>query len=168
MNLAMQILNSLLGETTAAPVAPPKPTTTPTRPAPKSPPRPGTRPWSPSRRPGVAPKPKARHDDRDEKSFAESEGSMPVPPPPSQDDSGPEPTALPGAPTLVDQIKPGDRVTIITRHGSRLTGRAVMKNRERGCWVLNLGGAHGTPGLADEENIVQVKRAGRLIYGSRT
>jgi hypothetical protein len=40
-----------------------------------------------------------------------------------------------------------------------------MRNRQTGCWVLNLGGAHGTPGLADDENIVAISRGGKRIYG---
>jgi hypothetical protein len=32
-------------------------------------------------------------------------------------------------------------------------------------WVLNLGGAHGTPGITSEENLVRIKRGGKLIYG---
>lgn len=76
---------------------------------------------------------------------------------------------------LCDHIRPGDRVTILrpagrNRDGSYdykpRTGRAVMRNREQGCWVLNLGGPHGTPGIADEENIVCVKRGNELIYGN--
>ena len=59
--------------------------------------------------------------------------------------------------SLVDAIRPGDRVTILTRHGQERTGRAVMRSSTGG-WVLNLGGPHGTPGLADEDNIVKVKK----------
>jgi hypothetical protein len=40
-----------------------------------------------------------------------------------------------------------------------------MRNRGRGCWVLNLGGAHGTPGIADDDNIVAINRGGKRIYG---
>ncbi len=54
-------------------------------------------------------------------------------------------------------IEGGDRVTIVTRHGSRLTGRAVMHGP--GGWVLNLGGAHGTPGIATLANTVKVVKA---------
>src|SRR5260370_24834166 len=60
-------------------------------------------------------------------------------------------------PSIVDSIRPGDKVTILTPHGSKLTGRAVMRNSSGG-WVLNLGGRHGTPGLADERNIVRVRK----------
>ena len=62
---------------------------------------------------------------------------------------------------MFDTIQCGDRVTIKTRHGNELTGRAVMFNRKVGAWVLNLGGKHGTPGLADERNTIKVKKAKR-------
>ena len=66
-------------------------------------------------------------------------------------------------------IKAGDRVTILVPAGQRWdrqnkqivqewkeqTGRAVMRSAHGG-WVLNMGGRHGTPGLADDENIVAV------------
>ena len=63
-------------------------------------------------------------------------------------------------PSIVDAIRAGDRVTISTPHGSRLTGRAVMRSSDGG-WVLNLGGKHGTPGLAHERNIVKVSPRAR-------
>lgn len=59
--------------------------------------------------------------------------------------------------TLFDQIKNGSKVTIVTPHGSNRTGRAVMFNRQHQCWVLNLGGKHGTPGLASESNVIAVR-----------
>jgi hypothetical protein len=174
-------------------VAPPKPTTTPTKapPAPSKP-RPGTRPWQPTRRPDVAPKPKARGDDEEEgrlkprpkatdvghyssvpnanptsfsaMSMGEADQApVSVPPPPTGGgEGGPEPETLSN---LCDMIRPGDRVTILSPHGSRLSGRATMRNRQNGCWVLNLGGPHGTPGIADEENIIAVSRGGKRIYG---
>jgi hypothetical protein len=58
-------------------------------------------------------------------------------------------------PSIVDAIRPGDRVTIVDRFGQKRTGRAVMRSSHGG-WVLNMGGAHGTPGIADESNIVGV------------
>ena len=58
---------------------------------------------------------------------------------------------------LADSIRPGDRVTIITPHGQKQTGRAVMKGPHG--WVLNLGGAHGTPGIADDENTIEVRKS---------
>jgi hypothetical protein len=63
-------------------------------------------------------------------------------------------------------IRPGDRVTILVPAGmgrngqewTERTGKAVMHSAHGG-WVLNMGGAHGTPGIADEHNTVRVKRA---------
>jgi len=52
-------------------------------------------------------------------------------------------------------IRCGDKVTIINRFGQERTGRAVMRSSAGG-WVLNMGGPHGTPALADEENITRV------------
>lgn len=59
---------------------------------------------------------------------------------------------------LFDQIKPQSRVAIVTSHGSILSGRVVMRSCLGG-WVLNLGGPHGTPGLADSRNVVFVQGA---------
>lgn len=67
-------------------------------------------------------------------------------------------TGLPGPferEQLFNKIRPHSRVTIVTPHGSKLTGRAVMRGPAG--WVLNLGGAHGTPGIADEDNVVAVR-----------
>ena len=75
--------------------------------------------------------------------------------------------ATPAIPSF-DDIGPGDRVTIRTPHGQERTGRAVMLGPAG--WVLNLGGAHGTPGIASESNIVKVKKArtpGPTIPGGR-
>lgn len=55
-------------------------------------------------------------------------------------------------------IRPGDRVTIVDRFGVERTGRAVMRGPHG--WVLNMGGKHGTPGIATDENIVSVKSPG--------
>jgi hypothetical protein len=55
---------------------------------------------------------------------------------------------------LVDTISAGDIVTIITPHGQKLKGRAVMKGPHG--WVLNLGGKHGTPAIASDENVSKV------------
>jgi len=57
---------------------------------------------------------------------------------------------------LIDSIKAGDKVTIITPHGNKLTGKAVMKGPYG--WVLNLGGKYGTPGIASDENTIQVRK----------
>ena len=57
---------------------------------------------------------------------------------------------------LIDSIKAGDKVTIITPHGNKLTGKAVMKGPYG--WVLNLGGKYETPGIASDENTIQVRK----------
>ena len=100
-----------------------------------------------------------------DKMVEEEGGAISVPPPPASED-GPE-TGTQPAPlsSICGQIRPGDRVTILTPQGQRTTGRAVMRNQQHGCWVLNMGGPHGTPGIADDENIVYVKRGGKTIYG---
>lgn len=62
-------------------------------------------------------------------------------------------------------IKHGDRVTILVPNGmgrngqewKPKTGRAVMLSSHGG-WVLNMGGPHGTPGLADETNTVKIAK----------
>jgi hypothetical protein len=67
---------------------------------------------------------------------------------------------------LLHSIKPGDRVTILVHAGigrngpesTPRTGRAVMFNAQHESWVLNMGGAHGTPGIASVRNLVSVKR----------
>ena len=61
-------------------------------------------------------------------------------------------------PRLLDTIRPRDRVTIVDRFGKRHTGTAVMPGPAG--WVLNMGGPHGTPGIATDDNVVAV-RAGR-------
>jgi hypothetical protein len=60
-----------------------------------------------------------------------------------------------GNPGIVDAIRPGDTVIIVNRFGQERKGRAVMRSTYGG-WVLNMGGPHGTPGIADEDNIVKV------------
>lgn len=52
-------------------------------------------------------------------------------------------------------IKPGCRVTIVTPHSQQRTGRAVMRGPAG--WVLNMGGKHGTPGIATETNVLMVR-----------
>ena len=82
--------------------------------------------------------------------------------------SGSHPEMLPdaghvvslGNPRLVDSVRPGDRVTIVDRFGKQRTGRAVMRSSYGG-WVLNMGGRYGTPGLADDSNIVKVSKSSR-------
>ncbi len=63
-------------------------------------------------------------------------------------------------------IKAGDKVTIETQHRKQRTGHAVMYNQKHNCWALNLGGTHGTPGVACQENLVRVMRGKKLIYGA--
>lgn len=71
---------------------------------------------------------------------------------------------------MQDQIKHDDKVTILVPNGQRInrdtgrieqdwkkaTGRAVMHSAHGG-WVLDMGGRHGTPGIADENNIVAIR-----------
>lgn len=59
---------------------------------------------------------------------------------------------------LVDSIRPRDRVTIVNRFGQERTGTAVMPCVAGG-WVLNMGGRHGTPGIANDDNVVKVRKA---------
>lgn len=62
-------------------------------------------------------------------------------------------------------IQTGDRVTILVPSGfgrngqewSERTGRAVMHSAHGG-WVLDLGGRHGTPGIATAENTVKIRK----------
>lgn len=58
---------------------------------------------------------------------------------------------------LIDAVRVGDRVTIVNRFGQQRTGRAVMPCSAGG-WVLNMGGAHGTPGIANDDNTVKVTK----------
>jgi len=64
---------------------------------------------------------------------------------------------------LIDTIKPGDRVTIVDRFGHERTGRAVMPSSHGG-WVLNMGGKHGTPGIADDRNVTKVVKRKKPTY----
>ena len=57
---------------------------------------------------------------------------------------------------LFDAISRGDRVTITNRFGQDRTGKAVMLGP--GGWVLNMGGPHGTPGIATPDNVAKVKK----------
>lgn len=61
-----------------------------------------------------------------------------------------------GSGTIYDSIRHGSRVTIVDRFGQQRTGRAVMLGPAG--WVLNMGGAHGTPALASPSNVVKVSR----------
>jgi hypothetical protein len=60
--------------------------------------------------------------------------------------------------SLIESVRPGDTVTIVTPHGSQLKGRAVMPSSHGG-WVLNGGGRHGTPLLADDSNTIKVSKS---------
>ena len=70
-------------------------------------------------------------------------------------------------PDLFDSIRFGDRVTIVNRFGQERTGKATIHNREADLWVLNMGGPHGTPGIATRENVTRVKAGRRNPYGPR-
>lgn len=59
---------------------------------------------------------------------------------------------------LLKQISRGDRVTIVDRFGQSSTGTAVMLGP--GGWVLNMGGKHGTPGIASASNITKIVKKG--------
>lgn len=56
---------------------------------------------------------------------------------------------------LVDDIRHGCRVTIVSPQGQQRTGRAVMRGPHG--WVLNMGGRHGTPAVASDTNIIRVR-----------
>jgi len=60
-----------------------------------------------------------------------------------------------GTRSLLDVIHAGCRVTIVDRFGKQRTGRAVMRGPYG--WILNMGGKHGTPGIATDDNVVAVK-----------
>ena len=68
--------------------------------------------------------------------------------------------AAPAPRRLIDCVRPGDWVTIITPHDSKLSGRAVMRSSAGG-WVLNGGGRHGAPLLANDSNTINVRSAKR-------
>lgn len=73
-----------------------------------------------------------------------------------------------GRPVSVSEIIiRGDRVSIRNRFGQVNTGKAVMKGPHG--WVLNMGGAHGTPGIADDRNVVMIRRSGQKkpVYDGR-
>lgn len=58
-------------------------------------------------------------------------------------------------------IHVGDIVTITDRFNTLKRGKAIMFNPRYGCWILNMGGKYGRPAIADETNIVHVKRPKR-------
>lgn len=53
--------------------------------------------------------------------------------------------------------RPGDRVKIRNAQGQILSGRVVMAFASH--LVLNMGGPHGRPGVADERNFVSLSKA---------
>jgi len=64
-------------------------------------------------------------------------------------------------PELMEQVEHGDIVTIIkSPHGTLIKGKAVMRNKKHDAiwWILNAGGQHGTPMLADKTNIVAIHK----------
>ena len=62
---------------------------------------------------------------------------------------------MPESERLIDCVRPGATVTILSPQGHHLRGRAVMPCSAGG-WVLNGGGRHGTPLIADDSNTVSV------------
>ena len=71
-----------------------------------------------------------------------------------------------------ESIRPGDLVTILVPAGKGLhgqqwvarSGRAVIcGQRSTGVIALNLGGPYGIPGCATPENLVQVRKPGKMI-----
>lgn len=60
---------------------------------------------------------------------------------------------------LYKSIRPGDTVTIVTRNGVQRKGRAVMVCATH--VVLNSGGPHGTPLIADDSNTIKVTKSKR-------
>lgn len=69
-----------------------------------------------------------------------------------------------------DKIRAGSRVTVLTPQGQERSGTAVMYNAKYGTWVLNMGGPHGTPGMASPKNTVKTvvrkpTRAQAIIAG---
>lgn len=65
---------------------------------------------------------------------------------------------------LIDSVKAGDTVTILTPQGQERKGRAVMPCIAGG-WVLNGGGRHGTPIIADDSNTIRVRRSHKRMTG---
>ncbi len=62
-----------------------------------------------------------------------------------------------GSAAIHDSIGHGDRVTFRDRFGQERTGKAVMRGPAG--WVLNMGGAHGTPAVPSADSIVKVRKA---------
>lgn len=76
--------------------------------------------------------------------------------------------------SLIDSVRAGDRVTILSPNGigrdgveyRERTGRAVMRGPAG--WVLNMGGRYGTPAVATTSNITKVVKSGRKTAGRRS
>lgn len=62
------------------------------------------------------------------------------------------------------EIGPGDHVTIKSPQGQNHKGKVVMKGSHG--WVLNMGGKHGTPGIATEKNYVSHRKAAKKKDGA--
>lgn len=62
---------------------------------------------------------------------------------------------LGGSGSLFDSIRHGDKVTFVDRFGKSRTGKAVMRGPSG--WVLNMGGAHGTPQVVHEDMVTRVR-----------
>jgi hypothetical protein len=62
-----------------------------------------------------------------------------------------------GSGSLYDSIRHGDKVTFVDRFGQSRTGRAVMRGPAG--WVLNMGGAHGTPQVVHEDMVTRVRKS---------
>lgn len=56
-----------------------------------------------------------------------------------------------------------DKVTIITRHNQRQTGTARIRNQKAEVWVC---AKSDSTILASQNNVVQVKRSDKVIYGA--
>ena len=64
-----------------------------------------------------------------------------------------------GSAAIHDSIGHGDRVTFRDRFGQERTGKAVMRGPAG--WVLNMGGAHGTPAVPSADSITKVRKSRR-------
>ena len=64
-------------------------------------------------------------------------------------------TTQPAPASILYAITYGARVTLRTPQGHERTGTATLRGPHG--WVLNMGGLHGTPGVATDANIVKVR-----------
>jgi hypothetical protein len=65
---------------------------------------------------------------------------------------------------IFELIEHDDKVTITTRHNQKLTGVARIRNDKVEAWVCAKG---DNTFLASQENVCQVKRGQKVIYGRR-